>query len=349
LALVKGGWQSFSIKDNYLVYEAKEPFLKIIEIHIKDLLFKDVREAVDFLSDYEALLDIDRVIKEFAGVTSPLFCPKLEEDVDKLYDPSTNDVIFTKGDLFNKYAILLILHKVDFITASENLLDVAASALLSNKELSLLFRDVVVLSKGTNYLRDVSSIFIGSLALRGFRNLKVSADLFAVVDRINEILRDCTSQAFRTLLSALALLILAYNVRKEYPSISDFFERLVPIILRKALSVRIISVSESEILEFKEAPFFMKSLSEVANRLVNKIVSSPIKIIVSAKDNGTLSYIPPSSHIVKSDSLSRLEQLLKSKLSDYQVKVYCTFTDKGAILVILAFRKELEKELTVLM
>ena len=347
LALAKGEWQSFSIKDNYLVYATKEPFLKIIEIRVKDLLFKDVREAVDFLSDYEALLDIDKVIREFAEVTSPLLYPKLEEDVDTLYDPSTNNVIFTKGSLFNKYAILLVLHKVGVITANERLLGVVASALLSNKELSLLFRDVVALSKGTNYLRDSSSAFIGPLALRGFRNIRVSADLFNVIYRINEIFRDCTSQAFRALLSALALLILAYNIRKEYPNISDFFERLVPIILRKVLSVKIISMSESEILEFKEASFFMGRLSEVANRLVNKIASSPVKIIVSAKDDGTLSYIPLSSHIVKSDSLGRLEQLLKSKLSDYQAKVYCISTDRGAILAILAFRKELEKELMV--
>jgi len=347
LALARGEWQSFSIKDNYLVYATKEPFLKIIEIRVKDLLFKDVREAIDFLSDYEALLDIDKVIREFAEVTSPLLYPKLEEDVDTLYDPSTNNVIFTKGSLFNKYAILLVLHKVGVITANERLLGVVASALLSNKELSLLFRDVVALSKGTNYLRDSSSAFIGPLALRGFRNIRVSADLFNVIYRINEIFRDCTSQAFRALLSALALLILAYNIRKEYPNISDFFERLVPIILRKVLSVKIISMSESEILEFKEASFFMGRLSEVANRLVNKIASSPVKIIVSAKDDGTLSYIPLSSHIVKSDSLGRLEQLLKSKLSDYQAKVYCISTDRGAILAILAFRKELEKELMV--
>ena len=335
--MVKGMRRNVSIKGEYLMLRGT-PYLKITEIQVAGRTFRDVKRAIDYVLKYEAYFVIGEIIRSFKeNVKVDVYGSKFLDGLDVVISASSGDIVLSKGGLFDKYGILLIFHNKDLVEADTKLLEFIISNAMAGEPVRLLFYDIAKRGMTQDYLEDDDSLFIGSLNLYGVRHL-IPSQTMGCLEAINKFLSDCTSKSLRGLLYSLALNILSFTLRKEYAlTIADFLDKLAIKIIHVTLG-EVISESESPYLEFKDSSFFSKDLSEIVDKLVRKIAGARFKIIISASDDGRLSFLPSTHPLAKSDVRHSLENCLKDILRDYEVRVYAISADKGMIIIIFAFR-----------
>jgi len=335
--LVKGVRGDVFIEDGYLMLRGV-PYLKITRIQVKDLTFKDVEKAFDYVLKYEAYFAVEEIINSFKeNVKVDVYGSEFVDSLGAVISDSTGNVVLSKGELLSKYGILLIFHNRDWIKADDELLGFISNNIAAGKPVRLLFYDIVKERIVQDYLGDNMSLRIGSLNLCGIRCL-VPNQTIDLLEFVDKLINDCTSKTLKGLLHGLGLYLLSRSLEEKFAStIIDFLNTAIPKIINTALG-EVISESESDYLEFKDPSFFSKDLSELVNRLARKIGGVRFKIIISASDDGRLAFLPSTHPLVKSDVRCSLEQCLKNMLRDYEIKVYAVPKDECVAIVIFAFR-----------